>query len=297
MSQSNSAIFGNEKVGDVVVFATDSSQNILLGNQRSGKPSVQITSNTVDVDTTLNCAQFVQSYGLTLSLGTTMLPTDLKQLQESADYVDSTRKAAFSSNLITQIYSPESNIATLPETHVSGLAAFSNQVNMSQGLGVLGNALFYGPSTVVTGVAAFSNQVNAANNLRVLGQTSLAATSVGTKLTVGGASSNTTHAVNVTGSIHASGDVTSLSDSNLKTNFDVIPNALNKVLALNGYTFEMREQLGVRRTGLIAQEVMSVLPEAITEGPDGLSVSYGNVVGLLINAIKELDAKLQARSS
>jgi hypothetical protein len=45
----------------------------------------------------------------------------------------------------------------------------------------------------------------------------------------------------------------------------------------------------VRRTGVIAQDVELVLPEAVSTDESGIkSVAYGNMVGLLIESIKEL---------
>jgi hypothetical protein len=47
--------------------------------------------------------------------------------------------------------------------------------------------------------------------------------------------------------------------------------------------------------GLIAQEVQAVVPQAVSSQPDGLlNVAYGNLVGVLIEAIKELSAKVEA---
>lgn len=89
----------------------------------------------------------------------------------------------------------------------------------------------------------------------------------------------------VQGSIYAADNVTAYSDIRLKKNIKPIGNALDKVLSLTGYTFDMN---GKRNTGVIAQELRKVLPEAVVEDDKGyLSVAYGNIVGLLINAIKE----------
>jgi pyruvate/2-oxoacid:ferredoxin oxidoreductase alpha subunit len=51
-----------------------------------------------------------------------------------------------------------------------------------------------------------------------------------------------------------------------------------------------------RGTGLIAQELQEVLPEAVHKAPDSeyLTVAYGNTVGLLVEAIKELSAQNKA---
>ena len=87
------------------------------------------------------------------------------------------------------------------------------------------------------------------------------------------------------------GNVTAFSDANLKEDLKVIPNALEKVCKLTGYTYS-RIDTGRRDTGLIAQEVKEVLPEAVIHG-EHLSLAYGNMVGLLVEAIKELKAEIE----
>jgi hypothetical protein len=94
-----------------------------------------------------------------------------------------------------------------------------------------------------------------------------------------------------TGALTVSGDITAfgaLSDIRLKENLEVIPNALDKVSKINGYTFNYINNPNVRMTGVVAQEVQSVLPEVIYTNDDNLAVRYENMVGLLIEAIKEL---------
>ena len=61
---------------------------------------------------------------------------------------------------------------------------------------------------------------------------------------------------------------------------------------LTGYTYT-RTDSGERQTGLIAQDVQKVLPEAVVDG-EHLSLAYGNLVGLLVEAIKELRAEVAA---
>jgi hypothetical protein len=85
------------------------------------------------------------------------------------------------------------------------------------------------------------------------------------------------------------GNITGYSDSRLKKNIKVIDSALEKVNQLHGYTFDRIDIDNTRQTGVIAQEVLKVLPEAVSENADGIySVAYGNMVGLLIESIKEL---------
>lgn len=105
-------------------------------------------------------------------------------------------------------------------------------------------------------------------------------------------SSNSYSIVNLTasGSITASGNVTAFSDARLKTDLARIEGALDKVEALTGYTFT-RTDSGERQTGLIAQDVQKVLPEAV-DHEYYMSVAYGNLAGLFVEAIKELRAEV-----
>jgi hypothetical protein len=89
------------------------------------------------------------------------------------------------------------------------------------------------------------------------------------------------------------GNVTAYSDARLKKNIKIIENALEKVQELNGYTFERTDVEMSRQTGVIAQEVMHVLPEAVSFTEDGkYTVAYGNMVGLLIESIKDLNSQV-----
>jgi hypothetical protein len=91
--------------------------------------------------------------------------------------------------------------------------------------------------------------------------------------------------LNVGGNIVASGTVTANSDEKLKENVQTIENALDKVLTLRGVEFD-RKDSGEHQIGVIAQEVEKIIPEVVY-GDETKSVAYGNLVGLLIEAIKE----------
>ncbi len=99
---------------------------------------------------------------------------------------------------------------------------------------------------------------------------------------------------------------TNLSDSRMKKNVTIIDHALNKVTALRGVKFEWdREQFPNKnfdegkKIGLIAQEVEKTLPEVVSTDNEGYkSVEYANIVGVLIEAVKELktqNEELRAR--
>ncbi len=101
------------------------------------------------------------------------------------------------------------------------------------------------------------------------------------------------------------GDLNSTSDIRYKKNIETIDSALEKVQSLRGVTFDWdndafkedenskKPNFTERSTGVIAQDVEKVLPEAVHENEDGMkNVAYGNMVGLLIEAIKEQQVQI-----
>lgn len=99
--------------------------------------------------------------------------------------------------------------------------------------------------------------------------------------------------INGAGALTAKGEVSAYSDARLKTDLKVIPNALAKVMQLTGYTYT-RIDTEQRQSGLLAQDVQAVLPEVVSADRDGtLALAYGNLVGLLVEAIKELKAEIE----
>lgn len=97
---------------------------------------------------------------------------------------------------------------------------------------------------------------------------------------------------NYTGSFTATGDITAYSDENLKYNIETIDGALGKVEGIRGVTWNRKED-DSRATGVVAQELEAVLPEAVHTDAEGMkSVAYGNITGLLIEAVKELSAQV-----
>jgi collagen type VII alpha len=99
-----------------------------------------------------------------------------------------------------------------------------------------------------------------------------------------------------TSGLTATHNVTAYSDERLKDNIVVIDGALEKVSQLRGVTYNRTDtEEPFRQTGVIAQEVEKVLPEAVITADDEMqtkSVAYGNMVGLLIEAIKELKTEV-----
>lgn len=94
-----------------------------------------------------------------------------------------------------------------------------------------------------------------------------------------------------------------LSDSRVKTNLVALPDALAKVKTLTGYTYDRTDLVEgelVPSVGLIAQDVEAVLPIAVAEtdsvheGQTLKNLNYNGVIALLVNAVKELSAEVEA---
>jgi hypothetical protein len=107
----------------------------------------------------------------------------------------------------------------------------------------------------------------------------------------------------VAGYVSVSGDIIAFdtSDSRLKTNIEVIPDAVEKVKKLTGITYDWTAEAKKnapyrdrREAGVLAQEVQQVLPEVVTEREDGtLALQYDRINALLIQAVKELTARIE----
>jgi len=89
------------------------------------------------------------------------------------------------------------------------------------------------------------------------------------------------------GNFTACSDVAAYSDARLKKDIVAIPDALDKISKIGGYTYT-RIDSGAKQAGVLAQEMLEVLPEVVHTNEDGMySVSYGNIVALLIEALKQ----------
>ena len=116
---------------------------------------------------------------------------------------------------------------------------------------------------------------------------------VGSKVAI-----NTTTQIN--SDLNVTGDITAfyVSDQRLKDNITPIDDPLAKVLSISGNTYTWNEKSGKMHmgsdVGVIAQEVFEVLPEAVTTRDNGyLAVDYHKIIPLLVEAIKELSAKVE----
>lgn len=107
---------------------------------------------------------------------------------------------------------------------------------------------------------------------------------------------NPTSRLQVQGDVFVSGIITSTdydsaSDINLKKNIKPFENALDKVVQINGVTFEWKKT-NSQSAGIIAQDVEKVFPELVRDG-DFKTVNYNGLIGVLIESIKELKQEIE----
>lgn len=99
--------------------------------------------------------------------------------------------------------------------------------------------------------------------------------------------------INIQNDIYVKGTLGNVSDIRVKDNLRKITNALERLDKINGYIYR-RKDTGKQETGLVAQEVEKILPEVIhkDETNEYLNISYGNMSGLIVEAIKELNDRM-----
>ena len=104
----------------------------------------------------------------------------------------------------------------------------------------------------------------------------------------------------ITGNLDAN-DVNIRSDIRSKKNLKIIDNALSKVNKLNGYFYDLNingTDIWYQQAGLIAQEVQKVLPSAVKvdNHTELLMLNYNQIIGLIVESIKELDNRTRKKS-
>jgi Chaperone of endosialidase len=168
----------------------------------------------------------------------------------------------------------------------------SNGLTISNGNGVSGNPSLDISTSASLSISSFSlsGSGSISGNLTVTGTTNINGLNVGS--------------ISSSGNITATGNITGYySDDRLKDKLGKIENALDKICSLEGFYFqanELAQSLGYaakREVGISAQAAQAVLPEVVhpaAVGQDYLTVDYARVLPLVIEAIKELRAEIQA---
>jgi hypothetical protein len=203
-----------------------------------------------------------------------------------------------SGSLIGDVYAPNGTTKILENGNGTTIpATLTGNVN-----GTVSSLTNHTTSGLSEGTRLYFTETRARNALVAgTGVTYAAATgTISIGQGVGTGSTVTFAGVGVNGAIVATGNITafgSVSDITMKENITPIENALDKVSQLGGYNFNYIGD-DTPMTGVMAQELLKVIPGAVYETVDPrtqktiYAVRHGNIIGLLIEAIKELKEKV-----
>jgi hypothetical protein len=163
---------------------------------------------------------------------------------------------------------------TLATARLPATANVSTQINVGANVNVSTTLINVGNSTVNTSIT--SSSIFASGTLSVGGNTVI-----------------TNGKLTVNGDIITTGSLDSTSDARVKTNIRPIVNALDLVLNLEGVVYDRTDTLHKNQMGLIAQQILPYVPEVVNGNEqEGYTVSYPNLVALLVEAIKDLNIKI-----
>jgi hypothetical protein len=168
-------------------------------------------------------------------------------------------------------------------------------INISGNAATVTNGVYTNTAQTIGGQKTFSSNVSLLNGTAEMqvGLGSGGGYAYGNTTKAGfGNGTNSIELDLATGDTTATGNITALSDISLKTDLIQISDALTKVCSLTGYTYT-RIDTKQKQTGLIAQDVEKILPEATLKSEKYLSIAYGNLVGLLVEAIKDLNNEIK----
>lgn len=237
----------------------------------------------------------------------------LKGNADTASRLETARTIALSGGVTgtATAFQGNANI-TIPVTAVSA-AYLTGTINAARlsgtyNINISGNAE---TATTTNSITGFSTTRNPSTNWLIYGSSGTeGVVEIGRYLDFHGSNNSTedytvrldggavgSTSLKLTGHFTATGNVTAFSDIRLKENVEYVQNALDKVHRLNGITFTRNDQQdkSTRYVGLIAQEVLSAVPEAVRVADDEqktLAVDYQGLVGVLVEAIKELNNRL-----
>ena len=299
--------FGLISESDTITYITPDKVGINTNGTLRGLPESSIAEATLDVRGGVTC--------------------DALRVIGNADFKNG---ATFDSVTFIDLY--VTGIATIGQFNnptFSGISTFQNDVRMENNLRVAGVSTFVGAVTFEGGTITLGNAND--DNIVFSGEidsdiipdddctydlgsltkrwNEIYACGISSFSNDTSATNYTTAALTVTGGIGigmtshfekdiiCNGSVTANSDARLKDDIETIDDGLEKVLQLRGVSY-IKKDSGRREVGVIAQEVEEVIPEVVRTNEDGIkSVSYGNMVSVLIEAVKELTEKVESLES
>jgi hypothetical protein len=269
----------------------------------AGSGTSGVSGLTITVDTFIGtgaCTTFALSV-TPVSINFTSA-TVANVVQQKASYTVSGSNIVFSE-------APANNSQIEVTTYGSEATIYANTVNAAfttaNSAGSYANAAFATANTV-TSASSYANaafaRANTGTSATITDDTSTNATrypllSTGTSGSLTGANTSSSKLTYnpSTGTLTAT-QVTTSSDAVLKNDIVTFENALDVVKSLRGVSFTWKDN-GAKNIGLVAQEVQEILPEIVTEDLGLKSINYSSIVGVLVEAIKELKVEIDSLKS
>ena len=291
--------------GDLATVATTGAYSDLSGTPSPFDPSTLATVATSGAYSDLSgtptlgtaaataSADYATAAQGTLAASATQ-PGDLATVATSGAYSDLSGTPTLATVATSGAYSDLSGTPTLASLGYTGATNANYITNNNQLTNGAGYTTFTANQSLNTYNDVTHNRVYANDWLRVNGATGIYWETYGGGWRMTDSSwvrSHNDKGILTTSTMQA-GTFNTTSDERTKKDITPITDAVSKVQQLGGYNFTFKHN-DEKSSGVIAQEVQKVMPELVQEGGEGhLTVQYGNMVGLLIEAIKEQQVQI-----
>ena len=243
-------------------------------NESSGTDAITVAASIVaEADNTF--AADNNQTDMVFKLGSSEAATEKMRLTHEGDLTVSTSFTIGSATITeAELEILDGATVTTAELNIlDGVTATASELNIMDGVTATTSEL-----NILDGVTSTASELNLVDGITAGTVSASKAVIVDSNKDISGFRN-----ISNTGTITASGDITAFSDERLKSDIETIDNALDKVMSMRGVSYTKQAEKGI---GVIAQEIEKVLPEVVTDG-EYKSVAYGNIVGVLIEAIKE----------
>ena len=242
-------------------------------NESDGTDAIEVSASIVaEADSAFDAA--TNQTDMVFKLGSSGAATEKMRLTHEGDLTVSTSFTIGSATITeAELEILDGATVTTAELNIlDGVTSTAAELNILDGVTSTAAEL-----NILDGVTSTASELNLLDG-------STAGTVVASKAVVVDSSKDVSGFRNITATGTVQGaEVTATSDERLKSDIKTIDNALDKVMNMRGVSYVKQAEKGI---GVIAQEIEKVLPEVVTDG-EYKSVAYGNIVGVLIEAIKE----------
>jgi hypothetical protein len=280
----------SELTGSLAAFS--SSLNSRIGTVSVGTLSASIyqtdatQSNNITIVSASAWGAYTSASSYSGSFYTTLstLAGNITTAQNSANGAYASA-SAYSSSFYTTI---NTNISNITQASASVWGAFQSASSYS-------GSFYTTINTVIGNVTTAQNSANGA-----YASASAYSASAATTYALISGSNSFVGTQSINGSLTVTGDVTAYysSDERLKDNIQLISNPIEKVQKLRGVEFDWNDKVqmyaGEHSYGVIAQDVLNVMPELVKQRYDGYyGVDYEKMVGLLIEVVKNQEKRIK----